>query len=560
MLKSFDGTRLFTYRPDPRPEHLRGPEGEQQGCDDRSYRDGEIPFSGEVNCDEQIDLAGDFNGDGRVDVGGPDNLIVATGVSLGGIVTAVAAAAEPDIQRAAPIAGGGGLSDIGVRCLQPGVVEAIFLKLFGPLIVGVPYAPVDCEPVVFDDPETRKVFHTRYRIDQVRGIWEADDPEHLGQDYGTGVIVKDRMVTLQSPPRAGVDLLIDYDAVAQPEEGSIPPGQILLRIEYDLNNVNRESRLTIADRVDLQEDDLVRLSNLDNLEQQTVRAGPYGRFRVAVPSDSEENLNSQNAEVRRQALLASDKLVIELLDPLGNLKRRIDSFSEDVDWHSTPLRAGDPLVGLVAGYALSRNTPDLRRFMQLSQIMLEPADPANWVSRAGDRLLLILTVGDMNVPINTGIAMARAAGMLRFDPGSPDPVPGQFRRPDGLPEHQVLFDWWVHEGLEKLDRFPAHPGRLADPDDLDDNNDGFDAPSPAVPLRATRYDSSSRPVSGVRFPYLRPEGQHGFRVPAPYKDFDIDSYMINQMGRFFRDGIVEDDPCLEDYSCDFIPREFIPLD
>jgi hypothetical protein len=88
--------------------------------------------------------------------------------------------------------------------------------------------------------------------------------------------------------------VVDYDAVAQPEEGRIPPGQIALRVEYDLNNVNRESRLTIADRVDLQEGDLVRLTNLDNLEKATVRAGPYGRFRVAVPSDSIENLQSQN--------------------------------------------------------------------------------------------------------------------------------------------------------------------------------------------------------------------------------------------------------------------------
>ena len=43
-------------------------------------------------------------------------------------------------------------------------------------------------------------------------------------------------------------------------------------------------------------------------------------------------------------------------------------------------------------------------------------------------------------------------------------------------------------------------------------------------------DDSGRPVSGVRFPYLLPGGQHGFRVPAPFKAFDIDSYMINMMG------------------------------
>jgi hypothetical protein len=36
--------------------------------------------------------------------------------------------------------------------------------------------------------------------------------------------------------------------------------------------------------------------------------------------------------------------------------------------------------------------------------------------------------------------------------------------------------------------------------------------------------------------------------------------MINMMGRFFQDGLIEDDPCLEDYSCDFIPKEFVPIE
>ena len=559
MLRSFDG-RTFEPRDDPRTERQIGPEGEQKNCDGRPFRDGLIPFTGDVNCDENLDLAGDFNGDGIVDVGGPDTLIVATGVSLGGIVSSVAVSAEPEIARAAPIAGGGGLADIAVRCLQPGVVEAVFMKLFGPLIVGVPIAPVDAEPVVFDDPTTRKLFHTRYRIDQVRGIWAADDPDHEGRDYSLGVIVKDRLVTLQSPPNEGVDLVIDYDAVAQPEQGLVPPGRIRLRVEYDLYNVNKELRLTIADDVAMQQGDRVRLSNLDNGETRTVTAGPYGSFRVAVAADSNEDLEATDPEVRRTALLQSDRLTLELLRADGS-SETIDSIAGDLSWHSTPLRAGDPLLGLVEGFGLQRNTPDLRRLLQLSQTMLEPADPANWTPRAADRLLVILTVGDMNVPINTGITLARSAGLLRFDPESHDPVPPKHRREDGLTEHQVLLDYWIPEGLEKLDRFPDHPPRtLADPDDLDRNTDGFDAPSPAEPLRATRYDASGRPVAGVRFAYMIPSGQHGFRVPAPSKAFDIDSFMINMMARFFQDGIVTDDVCLEDYSCDFIPTEFVPLD
>jgi hypothetical protein len=559
MLMSFDGQRLFVARSDPRLERQIGPEGEQQDCQGRPYSDGRIAFEGDVDCNGTMELAGDFNGDGQVDVGGPDNLIVATGVSLGGIVSAVAAGAEPAIQRAVPISGGGGLADVAVRCLQPGVVEAVFLKLFGPLIVGVPVAAVDDEPVVYDDPDTRKVFHTTYRIDQVRGIWAADDPAHQDRDYAEGVIVKDHQVTLMSPPPAGTELTIDYDAVAQPEEGLVPPGEIWLRVEYDLYNVNKELRLTIADRADVREGDRMRLTNLHTSESRTVRAGAHGRFRIAVPADSAENLISENPEVRRIAMLQSDHLKLEILHPDGTLKREISKLSDELTWHGTRLRPGDPLPGLVEGFALRRNSPDLRRMVQLSQIMLEPADPANWAYRAADRLLVIVTVGDMNVPVNTGITLARSAGLLRFDPLSEDPVPASLRRQDGICEHQLLFDWWVHEGLEKLDRFSCCPGVLADPDDLDGDRDGFGAPSPEVPLRATRYDESGRPVAGVRFAYMLPEGQHGLRVPAPYKDFDIDSYIINMMGRFFLDGTISDDPCLEDYSCDFIPVEFVPL-
>jgi hypothetical protein len=266
------------------------------------------------------------------------------------------------------------------------------------------------------------------------------------------------------------------------------------------------------------------LTNLRNDEVETVTAGPYGRFRIGVPSD------------------VGDQLLVELLNPDGTVKRTIDQLTQDLVWHGNALSAGDPITGLVEGFALQRATPDLRRMFQLSQMMLEPADPANWAQRAADRYLLIYTIGDMNVPINTGITLARAAGLLNPD------------------EHQVLFDWYVPEGLEKLERFPATPGTLADPDNLDRNQDGFNAPSPTVPLRATRYDDQNRPTAGVRFPYLRPEGLHGFRVPTPSKDFDIDSFMINMMGRYFKDGLIEDDICLEDYTCDFIPQEFIPLD
>ncbi len=41
-------------------------------------------------------------------------------------------------------------------------------------------------------------------------------------------------------------------------------------------------------------------------------------------------------------------------------------------------------------------------------------------------------------------------------------------------------------------------------------------------------------VSAMRIPYLEMEGAHGFVVPAPYKQYDIDQHMINMVGRYFQ--------------------------
>lgn len=84
----------------------------------------------------QAPLAGDFDGDGTVDLGGADAIIGVTGGSLGGIMSTILGALEPEVDVIAPIAGGGGLSDIGLRSIQGGVREAVILRILGPLYVG----------------------------------------------------------------------------------------------------------------------------------------------------------------------------------------------------------------------------------------------------------------------------------------------------------------------------------------------------------------------------------------------------------------------------------------
>ncbi len=92
----------------------------------------------DVNGKGQPTVAGDFDGDGVPDVGGPSAHYGTWGESLGGILSGIHGSLDANISAAVPGSGGGGLTDIGVRSFQGGVLQAVLLRLWGPLIVTVP--------------------------------------------------------------------------------------------------------------------------------------------------------------------------------------------------------------------------------------------------------------------------------------------------------------------------------------------------------------------------------------------------------------------------------------
>lgn len=97
--------------------------------------DGERSSGVDLNGDGTPELAGDFDADGKVDIGG-DAPITMSGGSLGGILSMLVGATEPEITAIAPIAGGGGYSDMGTRTLQGGAIEAFVLRVMGPIYAG----------------------------------------------------------------------------------------------------------------------------------------------------------------------------------------------------------------------------------------------------------------------------------------------------------------------------------------------------------------------------------------------------------------------------------------
>ena len=83
-------------------------------------------------------MAGDFDNDGVLDAGGPNVPYFMTGVSLGGIHTALTAPLEPFIVAAAPDVPGAGLADVFIRTRLQSKVTPLMHRVSGPMLVGCP--------------------------------------------------------------------------------------------------------------------------------------------------------------------------------------------------------------------------------------------------------------------------------------------------------------------------------------------------------------------------------------------------------------------------------------
>ena len=103
----------------------------------RSF-DGKRTWSFDVDGDGTTDvegLAGDFDGDGQIDVGG-DGMITMTGGSLGGMMSMMVGALEPEVKAIAPLVGGGALATIGIRSGNSGARVGFMVRTMSPMFAG----------------------------------------------------------------------------------------------------------------------------------------------------------------------------------------------------------------------------------------------------------------------------------------------------------------------------------------------------------------------------------------------------------------------------------------
>lgn len=439
----------------------------------------------------------DVNGDGEPDLAGDfdgdgnvdigiDSPVYVVGGSLGGIMATTMGAVEPYVDGIIPIAGGGRMTDIGNRSLQGGVPQAVLMRVMGPLFLADVYADGRTEL------STQVVELNRDRTFPIKTVAACQEG---GADCAN---------TQAWDTFVGVNL----------DNGEVDCGY-LLPVD-DGGEVVAQARLNIPADVG------------DRLELR-IYDGP-----VLKPESTECELLDEDVEPRRLISTMDTPL-----DDDGNV-RTIDGL---------PIEGGD-LRALAEGFGLHRTRPELRRFMSLAQLVVDPTDPGTLARHlaaeplhyptmdedTGAGFLLVTSIGDMNVPASSGVTVARAAGIVDYLNTDPR---------YGVPPNQVLLDTHTTEAVNILGRHPygsvpetdearqllgldATLGAHVDVENFSGGSDiwGDDLPrlDPGLGL-VMQEDVNGNPLvgySGAVFPMAIPEGQHGFALPGQMTDWAID--------------------------------------
>ncbi len=516
----------------------------------------------------QSEIAGDFNGDGTIDFGG-EQPYLAWGTSLGGIQTSILAGIEPTVIAAVSNAGGAGLADIAFRTNISNVRAGVILRMLGPALVGRPYV----------DSKGQRTGETR--LDWLLVSGNEDELVHFAdlKDLEEG----DRIV-LRNLVREKNHLIPEDERSSY---AHIRNGGFRVSVATDAMSGNeRRAHLNFDSNTSLYSDIMgcqtaKKCNDVecaaksycapDNTCQPLVLCTKNFDADKLTDSDLKDQLALRTV---RDPIRFGDPIVIEIYGANGKLKHTIDTFPQDLLFQNILYPQGAPLAALMEGWGLKRQTPRFRSFTGIAQTLLEPADPAIYAPHyflrplkyayekpafrvGGTNFVAVGTLGDQTVPINTSIALARAAGALNTLDSDPR---------YNTTENDFLIKNFVYEGIPWLNRFKSHPNTLFDPDNLDegkfripsDRDNLNPKPNAEKPLRATVKTPYG--TSALRLAYIRTTGEHTFNAPTPDAAFDINTYMTNQVGWYLTTGGQQliDDHCLEKMSmqdCTFFDND-----
>lgn len=474
----------------------------------RSF-DGQRNWEHDVDGDGATDLAGDFDGDGQLEIGSESDLYFVGG-SLGGIMSMIMGAIEPEVTASAPISGGAGLADVGIRSQQGGVTEAFILRGMGPLFVG-----------------------------------------------------------------------------SLTEEGDT----LIETIVPDLNGLGTYPVATLKGVMPW---DTIVVENLANGELACGFFDDAGNARVGIEADRDDPV--------RVLIYAGSQLIAgsehcDLYEG-AQLRAEIGTFESAITHQGEEHEAGSALVALEDGLGFKRGHPDFRRFQGLGQLVIERCDPIN-VARhlgmeplyypgtgqtTGGHMMVITTMGDMNVPASSGVTYARAAGLIDYLNADPR---------YGKPVNQELIDNYTAEAVHNLGRYLTPDGESVHLD-IENFSEGTDRYGERIPRleKPMRIGMDQKDflggTSAAIFPYTLPDGQHGFEFPNQQVDkairdcreactdmsegdpcgcedievFDVGHFMFNMIGRYFisQGQTMSTDLCQSRNDCSDLPDKPEPRD
>jgi len=514
-------------------------------------------FDGDLNRDGRPDIAGDFDGNGTPDLGGPNSPFYAAGGSLGGIVTGVLSGTEPALTASVPVVGGGGLADIAIRTENGAVLNALMLRVMGPLVVSNPSG---------------------------------------GPGRDSSCAMGDLSLSIVAPSLNGR---------ARTEFACVPAA------ELGANDV-----MVVRNRTNGQVACSGATGGVAGRFRVPVPSDAGDRWEVSLYRGARDRMQFGTC-AWRGAAPTPDRVISTW--QVGAAAREA-GCTNCARFETTTWDTGAPLVATTAGFGRRRQTPEFRRLVMLAQMVLERGDPINYVRRvflepltAPDvtprprGMLITNTTGDPNVTIATGYAMARAAGIVPFLPADAPAYLAEFRAPaDFAATHpgyaspnDIYLQTHAIEGLSRLARHPVPGGGdtfLVDVDDLSEGRQFFAADAQnqlpqsrggmmpvtfgrngfgAAPLRWSRRSAAMARAgddvvwrynpdganSGMVSPYVQPRGIHGFsKIYDPSLGFDMAVYMFSMIGRYLRTGGAEipylGDPmghhCLEDSTCAYL--------
>jgi len=326
-------------------------------------------------------------------------------------------------------------------------------------------------------------------------------------------------------------------------------------------NMNKLGKTMVAPMpVTPSEGDTAVVTNLTTGEYRCGRVMADGLLRVAVSSDEGNALRFRVFKGPLPSQLLQGCRIPDEAVPTVD----IATFGYDVTFQAKPHKAGEDLTALATGFGLRRNAAEIRRFMGLAQMAVDKGDPVNYApnferrllkygtgEEVRTRVLVFNTVGDMNVPVATGAAIARAAGFIELYEKDP-------RYNKTL--NRVLIDTGTIEAVERTGRWKNSKGENVHMDiehfsAITGADDKFDVPRLSPPLRMVGPSTRVGGMSGTLFPMVVPTGRHGFDTPNPAQPFDLGSLILNLTGRYVATGgkEVSFEPCLVSNDCAFIP-------